>query len=282
MTDRTAANRDAVETRAVAPTPARIPGQPGPIARYERTIIGTASVILFMAFWEFIAQIRLMPELFLPGPSDIWRAYLVLLKTNTLGRDIWVSGQELLVGYGLAIVVGLPFGLLMAWYKRIGFALDPFVSFFFATPRTAMFPLFLIWFGLGLGSKVAIVFLGAFFPIVINTIAGVRNLDPALIRMARSFSARDWDLFRDIVLPGSVPFILSGCRLGLGHALISVVVGEMIGAEAGIGLMMANAGSVFQTARVFVGIIIVAGAGVILTLVLQKIEARFQSWKPQP
>jgi NitT/TauT family transport system permease protein len=169
--------------------------------------------------------------------------------------------------------------MLMGWYRRLSYALDPFVTFFNSIPRVSLTPLFIIWFGIGINSKIAVVFLGAIFAIVINTAAATRNLDPALVRAARSFGASDAQLFRTVVLPGSVPFILTGLRLGLAHALTGVVVAELVAAQAGVGLMMAQAGQTFQTSKVFVGLVIVAGAGVLLTFVLQRIERRFQSWR---
>src|SRR5581483_9792602 len=123
------------------------------------------------------------------------------------------------------------------------------------------------------------VFLGAFFPILISTQSGVRNLDPHLLNVAKSFGASDRQIFTTVALPGSVPFILSGLRLGVGHALIGVVVGELVGAQAGIGLMMATAGSTFQTPKVFAGIVIVAAAGMVMTYILAIIERRFQAWR---
>src|SRR5206468_9135363 len=162
------------------------------------------------------------------------------------------------------------------------YALDPFITFLYATPRIVLLPLFIIWFGIGVESKIAVVFLGAIFAILINTTAGVRNLDANLVKVARSFGASDFQLFRTIALPGSVPFILTGLRLGLGHALTGVVVGELVAAQAGVGLMMATAGATFQTSKVFVGLVIVASTGVIMTYALSKIEQRFQSWKPNP
>jgi NitT/TauT family transport system permease protein len=185
-------------------------------------------------------------------------------------------------GFGLSILFGLPLGMLMGWYRRLNQALDPFVTFFYTIPRIALTPLLIIWFGIGINSKIAVVFLGAIFAILINTAAGVRNLDPALIKAARSFGASDAQLFRTIVLPGSVPFILTGFRLGLGHALTGVVVGELIAAQAGVGLMIATAGATFQTSKVFAGLVIIASAGMILTLTIARLEKRFQSWKPDP
>jgi NitT/TauT family transport system permease protein len=228
-----------------------------------------------------VASTRLVTPLFLPGPLDIADAFVVLFAQGQIWNDMWVSGQELVYGYGLAVLIGLPLGLLMGWYRRLNYALDPFVNFFYSTPRVALLPLLILWLGIGIWSKIAVVFLGSFFPIVINTIAGVRNLDAGLITTSRSFGATDAQIFRTLALPGSVPFILAGLRLGVGHALIGVVVGELVAAQAGVGLMMAKAGATFQTSKVFAGLIIVAGTGIVTTGILQRIERRFQAWKPQ-
>jgi NitT/TauT family transport system permease protein len=260
----------------------RIPGQPGPLKRYEALLIGSAAVLVFVAVWQFTAFRRVVPELFLPGPLDISTAFAAYVAKGQIWPDMWISGQELIYGFVLAIIFGLPVGILMGWYRRLSMALDPFVTFFYSIPRIALTPLLIIWFGIGINSKIAVVFLGAVFAILINTAAGVKNLDPALIKAARSFGATDAQLFRTVVLPGSVPFILTGLRLGLGHALTGVVVGELVAAQAGVGLMMATAGATFQTSKVFVGLVIIATTGVLLTLLLSRIEQRFQSWKPNP
>ena len=270
----------APSTSSASAAPIRIPGRPGRLERMEALIIGTVTVVAFLIIWQGVAAARIVPELFLPGPLDIINALVGLVKGGSIWNDIWVSGQELIYGFALAIVIGLPLGMLMGWYKRLLYALDPFVSFFYATPRIALVPLFIIWFGIGISSKIAVIFLGAVFPIVINTMAGMRNLDPSLLKAAKSFGANDAQLFKTVALPGSVPFILTGLRLGVGHALIGVVVGELVAAQAGIGLMMATAGATFQTAKVFAGLVIIAGSGMLLTLAIERIERRFQSWRP--
>jgi NitT/TauT family transport system permease protein len=264
------------------PRVGRIPGQPGRLARYEGLFVGTAAVVAFVIVWQLVAFRRVMPELFLPGPIDIGNQLVAYVAKGQIWPDMWISGQELMYGFGLSIVVGLPVGILMGWYKRLNQALDPFVTFFYTIPRIALTPLLIIWFGIGINSKIAIVFLGAIFAILINTAAGVKSLDPALLKAARSFGASDAQLFRTVVLPGSVPFILTGLRLGLGHAITGVVVGELVAAQAGVGLMMATAGATFQTSKVFVGLVIFATAGLILTSILARIEQRFQTWKPNP
>src|SRR5438105_7211850 len=154
----------------------------------------------------------------------------------------------------------------MGWYRRVGFGIDPFVAFFYSTPRIVLVPLLIIRFGIGIWSKIAVVFLGAVFPMIVNTMAGVRNVDGSLVKAAKSFGASDAQLFRTVVLPGSVPFILTGLRLGVGHALTGVVVGELVAAQAGLGLMMATAGATFQTSKVFVGLVIISTAGILFTV----------------
>jgi ABC-type nitrate/sulfonate/bicarbonate transport system permease component len=265
--------------RPAPATEVRIPGRRGPWARREPLLVGLATVFVFLAIWQLVAWRRLVPELFLPGPTDIFAALGALFGGGTIWRDLWVSGQELIYGYVLAIVFALPLGLLMGWYKRVGYAVDPFVAFFYSTPRIVLVPLLIIWFGIGIYSKIAVVFLGAVFPMIVSTMNGVRNVDSSLVKAARSFGASDMQLFRTVVLPGSVPFVLTGLRLGIGHALTGVVVGDLVAAQAGIGLMMATAGSTFQTSKVFAGMFIIAGSGIALTILLQKIEQRFQSWK---
>jgi len=267
--------------REARPAPAaRIAGRPGRLARYEPTLIGALVVIAFLTLWQGVASARVVPELFLPGPTDIYAAFRSYIREGSIWIDLNFSARALFIGYGLAILVGLPLGLLMGWYRRFRFALDPFVSFFYSMPRIALVPLLIIWLGIGIKSKIAVVYLGAFFPIVINTMAGVRNLDSSLLKAARSFSASDAQIFRTIALPGSVPFILTGLRLGVGHAVIGVFVGELIAAQHGVGYMMATAGATFQTPKVFVGLIIFSTTGMCLTYLLRAIENRFQAWRP--
>jgi NitT/TauT family transport system permease protein len=152
---------------------------------------------------------------------------------------------------------------------------------FYATPRVALIPLLLIWFGIGISSKIAVVFLGAVSPVLIATTAGMRNLDESLLQAARSFGANDRQIFTTVALPSSVPFILAGLKLAVGRALSGVVVAELVAAQAGIGYMMAKAGATFRTDRVMVGVLIIARAGVASIELLRRVEERYQAWRPQ-
>jgi len=251
------------------------------VKQYEPAVIGALSVLAALTAWQLVANARIWPPLFLPGPWEVGQAMVKLFQQGDIWLDMATSGQEIAIGYGLAMVIGLAIGLAMGWYTRFQYAMDPFVNFFYSTPRIALLPLFIIWFGIDQPSKVAVIFLGALFPIIINTMAGVRTTEAALLRVARSFGASDALIFRRVVLPGSVPFILTGFRLGVGHAMTGVVVGELIAARHGVGQLIAIAGQTFQTPKMLAGVVLIAGTGMLLTTILQRIENRFQSWRPQ-
>lgn len=267
-------------TGAEATRSQRAVGKPGPLAAYQPTLIGGAAVVIFMAAWQLVAMAKVVPTLFLPAPTDIAVAFQQMFSNPDIWVDLETSGVEVLYGFGLAILIGLPLGILMGWYRPIRYALDPFMSFFYSVPRIALAPLLIIWLGIGIWSKVAVIFLGAFFPIAINAMAGIKSLDPLLLRAARSFGAKDAQIFRTIALPGTVPFILTGIRLGIGHALIGVVVAELLAGNYGIGKLMQDSFAVLNMPTAFAALIVIAAAGVVLTVIIQRIERRFDAWRP--
>jgi ABC-type nitrate/sulfonate/bicarbonate transport system permease component len=203
-----------------------------------------------------------------------------MFRDGSIYPDLAVSTEEFVLGFGLAALVGVPLGILMGWYTRLNAILDPFVNALYATPRIALMPLIIIWFGIDLPAKIAIIFLSSVFPILVNTMTGVRTIERDFVKVARSFGASDRQLFTTVALPSSVPNLLTGLRLGLGHALIGIVVGEMYGASAGIGFMMQTAGATFQTDKVMVGIVIIAAAGMGMTQMLKALEKRVDIWRP--
>ena len=257
--------------------------KPRPWKRYEALVIGTVAVTIFMVFWQGVASARLVSKLFLPSPTDTGEALVQLFTDprNNIWADLGTSGFEFAVGFVSASIIGIALGILMGWYTRFQYAMDPFVNFLYATPRVVLIPLFIIWFGIDWQSKVAVIFLGALFPQIINTMAGVRNTEVALLRVARSFGASERLIFQRVVLPGAVPFILTGLRLGVGHALTGVVVAELVAARHGIGKLIQDYGVTFQTPKEFAAIIFIAGTGVFVTWALQRVENRFQTWRPQ-
>jgi NitT/TauT family transport system permease protein len=248
--------------------------------RNEHALLGTMAMTAFLIFWEASVAFEWVNPLFTSSPTRIAIAGYEMFADGSIWPHLQVSGYEFVVGFGLAVLAGVPLGILMGWYGRLNAILDPFVSALYATPRIALLPLIMIWFGIGIESKIAIVFLGAVFPILVNTITGVRTISADFVKVARSFGASDRQMFMTVALPSSVPLLLSGLRLGLGHALIGIVVGEMYGAHYGIGHLIAVSGARFQTDAVMVGIIIIASTGVAMTELLRLIERRFERWRP--
>jgi ABC-type nitrate/sulfonate/bicarbonate transport system permease component len=248
----------------------------------ERKILGTLSVVIFLTVWELIGNtLQLINPMFMSAPSLVMKAAVQLFTSGEIWNDLYVSGIEFFWGYFLSIIFAIPFGIAIGWYKRFAYICDPFVNAMNATPRVALLPLVIIWLGIGILSKVGIIFLGAVFPLLINTRDGVKTTPANLLTAARSFGASEWQIFRAVVLPSTVPFILTGLRLAVGRALIGVMVGELYAATAGIGFMITVAGATFQTDKVFVGVLIFAISGMILTDVIDRMEHKFDKWRPK-
>lgn len=248
----------------------------------EKKILGTISVALFLVLWELVGNtFQLINPMFMSAPSLVWKAGVQLFGSGEIWNDLRVSGTELLGGYLLAVFFAIPFGIMTGWYKKMSAIFDPFINAMNATPRVALLPLVIIWLGIGILSKVGIIFLGAVFPMLINTRDGVKTTPQNLLNAARSFGASEWMVFKTVVLPSTVPFILTGLRLGVGRGIVGVMVGELYAATAGIGFMITVAGATFQTDKVFVGVLIFAIAGMTLVELLSKVEKRFDKWRPK-
>jgi len=248
----------------------------------ERKILGGVSVFIFLAIWELCGNtFQLINPMFMSAPSLIIKAAWQMFASGEIWNDLYISGIEFAWGYILSIVVAIPFGIAIGWYKKFAYVCDPFVNAMNATPRVALLPLVIIWLGIGILSKVGIIFLGAVFPLLINTRDGVKTTPANLLTAARSFGASEWQIFKSVVLPSTVPFILTGLRLAVGRALIGVMVGELYAATAGIGFMITVAGATFQTDKVFVGVLIFAISGMALTDLIDRYEARFDKWRPK-
>jgi ABC-type nitrate/sulfonate/bicarbonate transport system permease component len=247
----------------------------------EKKILGVTAVVIFLVIWELVGNVfQWINPMFMSAPSLVWNAAVQLFSSGEIYNDLYISGTELFWGYFLSAVVAIPFGIMIGWYKRASYIFDPFVNAMNATPRVALLPLVIIWLGIGILSKVGIIFLGAVFPILINTRDGVKTTPANLLCAARSFGASEWLVFKTVVLPSTVPFILTGLRLGLGRAIVGVMVGELYAATAGIGFMITVAGATFQTDKVFVGVLVFALTGMIGMELLTKVERRFDKWRP--
>lgn len=246
--------------------------------RHELRILGFAAVIVFFVAWELVARLELIEPLLISSPTRIVRAASWLFD-HGFTHDILVSLTEFVLGFTLAVAAAVPLGMAMGWSARVNAIVDPFVQALNATPRVALIPLIIIWLGIGLASKVAFVFLSAFFPILLSAIAGVRSADETLLKCARIFGATDSQVFRSVILPGSTPWLITGMRIGVGRAVVGVVVAELIAANAGVGHMLSVAGATFQTDKVYTGVLLLAAFGYFMSSMLGRLEKRFQIWK---
>ena len=248
----------------------------------EKKILGTIAVVLFLAVWELVGNVyQLINPMFMSAPSLIAKAGVELFRSGEIWNDLYVSGVEFAWGFALSVVVGIPFGIGIGWYKKMAYIFDPFINAMNATPRVALLPLIIIWLGIGILSKIGIIFIGAVFPLMINTRDGVKTTPITLVDAARSFGASQWQIFKSVVVPSTVPFVLTGLRLAVGRSLIGVFVGELYAATAGIGFMITVAGATFQTDKVFVGILIFIITGLVATDILDRIERRFDESRPK-
>ncbi len=242
------------------------------------TVRGLLSLVIVGLVWEIAGRSGRWPLILAPI-SEIWVKFLQLAATGELMRHVLVSLNEFFVGFAVAAVLGILLGIAIASSEAVKDFVDPWVSAVYATPTVALAPLFIFMFGIDAPSKMAVVFLLAIFPVVINTATGIRSTDRVYIEAARSFSATRAQIFTKVLIPSALPFIVAGLRLGIGRGLVGVVVGEFIGARAGLGYMIFRSSQAFQIDAMWVGVFLLAGTGVVAVIVLQKVERRMAPWR---
>jgi NitT/TauT family transport system permease protein len=259
----------------------RVGGVAAVASRYEGLLLGSLTVAAVIVLGELVVRAGTISPILFSAPSQIAVAFADLWTTGELFEHVRVSGIEFLLGFALATVVGVPLGFAASVSERIRWSVEPILNALNATPTVALIPLVIIWFGIGLWDKVAIVFLGAFLQIALSTLAGSSLVNASYLRVARSFAATRRRTLITVVLPSSVPFILVGLRLGLGRALVAVVAAEFVASTAGLGFMIIRAGSYFQTPKVLAGILVISALGVAGTWLIQSVERRVDVWRPK-
>lgn len=236
--------------------------------------LGTLAV--FFVAWQIYASH--ISSLLLVPPSAIATEFGHMVSDGELGRAALESLEVLVIGFGLALLTGVPIGLIWARYKVVDWAIQPFVSAIFSTPLIAVVPLYVLWFGYGLLSKVAIVGSFAFFPILLNTYQGAVSVDPMHRDVVQVFKATEWQTWRHVVLPSCVPFIVAGVNVSLGHALTGLIISEFYTNAAGLGGIVLDAGTNFQTARMFVPIIVIMALGIALMSFTRWLKRQIAPW----
>jgi NitT/TauT family transport system permease protein len=245
----------------------------------RRPLYTWGSVIVGLALWQLIGTTVVKNSLFLATPVQSILAIVQLWNSGELLKHMILSGQEFIYGFVIASIVGVIVGLFTASFERISLVANPWIYGFYATPLIALAPLLILWFGIGIWSKVAVVICLVFFPVAINTNAGVKNTDAHLIEAIRSFGASRLQIFIKVSLPGALPLILTGLRLGVGRGLLGVVVGELAGSRGGLGYLINNAGLIFDLPQLFAGVIVLAVSGILLTTAFHKLESILVPWK---
>lgn len=267
-------------TTAAAPPIPPEKGTRSPASRKAPGALYTwGSVLVGLLLWQILGSVVIHNSLFLATPLQAIEAIGKLWRAGQLQQDLVVSGEEFIIGFVLASAAGIVVGLFTASFEKLSLILSPWISGLYATPIIALAPLLILWFGIGIWSKIAVVISLVFFPVVINTETGIRNAEPHLIEAVQSFGASRGQMFTKVSLPAALPMILAGLRLGVGRGLIGVVVGELAGSRAGVGFLINDAGQIFNMPELFAGVIILAVAGILLTVGFQRLESYLVPWK---
>jgi ABC-type nitrate/sulfonate/bicarbonate transport system permease component len=248
-------------------------------ARWRSVRRPLTTLVVILVGWELLGRYVLTNHLFFAPLSEVAVAGVELWQSGELPIHIWVSFSELLEGVAAAIVFGIAVGVGIGISQRAREYSEIYITALYATPLVAVTPLLILWLGIGVVSKAAVVFLTAVFPILINTASGVRATDTQLIEVAQSFCATRAQIIAKVMLPAAVPFMLTGIRLGIGRGIVGVVVGELFGARAGLGYLIFTAGQTFDVPALFVGILTLAAMGVGLTFAAQLVEHRALRWR---
>ncbi len=250
--------------------------------KFAPLLLGVLSFALLLGVWEAVVRAGWVNPFFTSQPTAIARALAHQFRSGELLHNLAVSLREFAEGFGAAIVAGLLLGILAGRYRTFEYVLDPFLWFTYSSPLIAFYPLFVIWLGLGSRTVIAITFLLAVTPITVNTMTGIKNVDPGILRAALSFGARQHDLVWKVILPASVPMVVAGLRLGIGRALMGVVIAELFGATAGLGFSIAYYAGLLQTANMLASLMVIVALGVLFTQALAALEARLDSWRTGP
>ncbi len=247
----------------------------------KRGLEKTIAVIIFILLWEVIPRLGLVDRMYLPPFIEVVAAFVKLLLSGDLFIHIGSSLQRSLIGLFAAVLTAIPLGIFIGWFKRFERIIDPLLQIFRNTSTLALFPVFVLIFGLGELSKVAIIFWGTLWPMLINTISGVKGVDPILVKSAKSMGTTNLQLFRKVILPASMPSIITGFRLSAAASILVLVAAEMLGANSGLGFLIFYSEQKYDIAEMYSGIVMISILGVIINYLIEVLEHRLLGWKEQ-
>jgi len=248
-------------------------------AKRRDRIISVASPLGLLLAWELAAQASLIDVRFFPAPSSIIATLIDMAKAGELGENVAITLRRIALGFVLGGVPAIVIGIAMGLWRPIRALVDPLIAATYPIPKSSLMPLILLICGLGEMSKIVMVAIGVFYPMAINATAGVLQINPIYLDVGKSYRASRWDTFRTIALPGALPFIMTGVKLGAGLALILIAVAEMVGAKSGIGYMIWSAWETFAVKKMYVGLLVIAVIGFVISLAVTEVERLVIRWK---
>jgi NitT/TauT family transport system permease protein len=251
----------------------------GYLVRREHGAVRVLALVGLVVLWEALARVGWVPVLFLPSPLGVLVEGWDMAVSGELWTHLAASLQRLILGFSAGAGLGVAVGVWTGFFSLADAVGTPLIAATFPIPKIALLPLLILWLGLGEASKVAVIALGVFFPVAINTYAGVRQVDPLLVRAAVAFGARRPSVIRKVILPSALPVIFAGLRLGSGTALLLLVAAEMIAVESGIGFLVLHAGNIMATTKLMVGIVVLSLLGVLSNWGLTRLERAVIPWR---
>ncbi|PWV74298.1 NitT/TauT family transport system permease protein [Nocardia neocaledoniensis] len=283
--------RDVAAAPAAPPTPVTAaPALPTGPTRAARTTVATLACLtkpllafaLLLGAWELAPRFGLVDEVFLPPFSVVVQAFAELTANGQLGEHVSASLTRSITGFSIALVIAVPVGIAIAWYKPVSDFLNPVLELFRNTAALALLPVFVLILGIGETSKIALIGYATFFPILLNTITGVRTVDPLLVKSAVSLGFSPVRLFQKVILPAAVPSIFTGIRMAAAGSILVLIAAEMVGARAGLGYLITAAQQNFQIPQMYAGIVAISLIGLGFNFALVALERRLSRWRTSP
>jgi ABC-type nitrate/sulfonate/bicarbonate transport system permease component len=241
--------------------------------------ISILSPLVLLGLWEICARTGIIDTRFFPAPSNIVKQLFEMMSSGVLWRHAGASLYRLVIGFFVGAVPAIVIGLAIGLYRPVRAAFDPLISATYPIPKSSLLPLILLIFGLGESSKIAMVAIGVFYPVVINTAAGVRQIAPIFLDVGRNFGASRFNMFRTVALPGALPLIMTGVKLGAGMGLVLIAIAEMVGAKQGLGYMIWNAWELFDVQTMYVGLFVIAIIGFVMNAGFDALERAIVPWR---
>ena len=245
----------------------------------KEIVRGCVSILAGLAIWEVLAQLLLENELLIPPPTSVARTFWKLTVTGQLNKHLAATLIEFAYGFTIACIVGVALGYFMGMYKRFDEIMDPWIATLYSIPIIAVVPLIIIWFGIGMTSKVIVVFKITAVAIILNTSAGIKNLDPVWLELAKSLRLSGWETTYKIRVPGALPYIITGMRLGVGRALLGVIVAELMASNAGLGYLLRDSSETWDSPKLFVTVFLLAAMGLVSFNLIKRFERRVAPWR---